>query len=292
MYNLEMTTLDQIGSDPITARLIRVLRVVIALQCIGLAGMYWFSRFEVESDVYGILFFEYGWPEATAQLVDDFGVIACFIAGWVLLIGRFLQRTSACFVAIWMLTLAITHSVRGGLYSELAFGEHAVRYAAPLASLLLTPSNGVTGSARIRRSMAIWLLLIATSATFAVHGYKAIGPSAQFVDLIVLTCTNLGVASWTGLEVQQSTVEQLLLLIGVLDLVVAGLLFLPRKRIPLIYMVIWGTVTAASRMTAMGLEAWPETLIRSANWGCPLALLLYFSTVNPKPSRPDSKRHP
>ena len=61
------------------------LRVVVFLQCVGVGGRYFFSSNEVESDVYGWLFFDHSWPEVTAQRIDDFGALGCLAAGCVVL---------------------------------------------------------------------------------------------------------------------------------------------------------------------------------------------------------------
>ena len=181
-----------------------------------------------------------------------------------------MEAIAASVVAIWMLAFAVTHMVRGDEYAELTLGEHAVRYAAPLAlPLLLVCMN----PQYIRNGLHnIWMavLAIASAATFAVHGYKAFECYGPFVDLILLTDMRL-----TGFQLEQSNAESALVIIGVVDIVVAGLLLATRWKVIAFYMLLWGIVTAASRMTAFGWSAWPETLIRTANWGVPLALVVY-----------------
>ena len=59
-------------------------------------------------------------------------------------------------------------------------------------------------------------------------------------------------------------------------------------------MALWGIITACSRITANGWEAYPEALIRAANGGLPLAILLYWlNRQRLKPTRdvPEESTH-
>ncbi len=264
------------------------LRVVIALQSLGIAGRYLLSANETESDVYGYLYFDLGIPESMAQAIDDVGAGGCLLSASVLLangllvgIGsslhsrfrkpsavRWLDRAALLWVAAWSIVMAAAHTVRGDAFAELSFGEYAVRFAAPVAFMLILAARNVSATNR-RTKVAFWMLSIGAAATFAVHGYKAIGSYGPFVDLILLTDSRL----W-HFEVSQLTAERCLLVIGWVDLLVAAMLLLWRWPSAAIYMTVWGLLTSVSRLTAYGETAWPETLIRAANWGVPLAVLL------------------
>jgi len=298
---------DSYGKSSSLHTVLWCLRIVICLQCLGVGGRYFFSPNESESDIYGLLYFDSDWPEPLAQRIDDGGTLACFASGIAILlcatISRFRVATSrsatnevssrsrigavieifaAAFITLWMLTLASTHMLRGAAYAELSLGEQAVRIAAPLALLLL--------SVRKQRLEPIvrWLLIVACAATFTVHGYKAIECYGAFTDLVLLSNTR-----FTNFEIEQSTIETALISIGVIDVILAALLIVTRWRWVAIYMVIWGMITAASRMTAAGWGTWPETLIRSANWGAPLVvfLLLWSSptTASPEQNSPHQR---
>lgn len=274
------------SDSPIPNKLLTALRVIVFLQCIGVAGRYWFAEFEIESDIYGLLFFEWSWPETLAQRIDDIGALGCLFAGVIALVPtlrlgwdriRQLQRLAAGFVTAWMFSIAIAHMYRGGVFAELSLGEHAVRYAAPMALVILLSVKESTETVRLWTTLLI--LKIATAATFAVHGYKALKIHGPFADLVLLTDLN-----GANFGIGQATVEQILWTIGIVDLVVAVLILFPRMRTVAIYMVFWGILTAASRMTAWGGSAYPETLIRSANWGCPLILAIAYQFSYRTPS--------
>lgn len=281
-----------IRGNPMPTALGWCLRIVVWLQCLGISGRYLFSPNQTESDVYGMLFFDWDWNEPLAQRIDDLGTLACLAAGWVVLISGFwwerfsqagptssaplgdppgeptrwsriigiLEIAAGLTIAVWCFAMATTHFIRGGLYSELSWGEYAVRYTAPLALVLIRLG---------KPNFAVYLLRIAAAAVFLVHGYKAWQGYGPFTDLILLTDAKLFQFEW-----EQPFVEGLLVVIGIVDIVAAVLLIGTRWRSVAIYMAFWGIITAASRITALGFPAWPETLIRAANGGVPLVLAL------------------
>lgn len=276
--------------------LIWCLRLVTVTQCIGLAGCYVLATAERESEIYGWLFFDLGWSESWSQGLDDFGSYACLIGAMVLLISGLLgslalgvprkrrQRWQSwlelpvlIFVSLWCLLLALTETLRGGLFTEWAIAEQAVRYATPVALgwLLISQARGLSQQAIKRVTL---LLLLAAFSTFLVHGFKAVLAYGPFVDLLLLSEQR-----WLeqGMEqgMEQATAETLLVFIGWLDIGLAIGLLLTRWRIIACYMAFWGFLTAASRVTAFGAEAWPEMLVRAANGGALMALVFCFSLL-------------
>lgn len=263
-------------------------RIVIFLQCVGTGGRYVISANEAESDVYGYLYFDHGWSESVAQLIDDVGAYACFLAGWfligngivllkkrgdkVLRIMLFFDLFLLAIVAAWAMILAASHTLRGEAYAELTLVEHAVRFGAPIAMSIYL-FGFLTSAHKLTTSIATTLMTLAVASTFAGHGYKALQLHGPFTDLILLNDQR-----HFHFEMEQSTAERLMCWIGWADIALGFLLLTGmvltalRWRVVAAYMVLWGALTATSRVTAFGLDAWPETVIRSANWGAPLLL--------------------
>ena len=265
------------------------LRVFIALQCIGVAGQFVLSEYETESDIYGVLFFDFGWPEAIAQVVDDVGACVCLLSAVVLLVNgvvvnwlnsesadstafkrfRLIDQFVLWLIGSWTLALAVAHMIRGGAYAELAIGEDAVRIAIPFVMLVLLRGPMVWSTRRV--IVGAGILSVATAMTFAVHGYKAQQLYGPFADLVLLSDQRL-----FHFEIDQSAVERILTVIGWVDILVAVLVLTTRWRIILVYMTCWGLITALSRMTALGVVGWPDTLVRAANAGAPFVLLFLY----------------
>jgi hypothetical protein len=152
--------------------------------------------------------------------------------------------------------------------------EHASRYAAPLALLLLDFWPPRLKSHLGRTVASMWILRVAAAATFAGHGLVAIDHSlhgGHFAELLQSACGALGI------ELTPSQNQWGLAIIGGLDLGLALNVLVSRSKPVVFYMMLWGLATAASRMALLGPQGYPEMLIRIANGGIPLVLLLYWS---------------
>jgi len=271
-------------------KFLQCLRIVVAIQCVGIGGRYLISHHEQESSIYGLLFFDWGWQEATAQAIDDLGGWLCLLAAIVMGLNFAFgvifdqEKTQATlrrrigdwelpclvFVTIWFFTLATAEMIRGGVYTEWAIPEQAVRIVSPLVLAISLAFRNQAGSLWFTHWVS-GVLQIAIAATFMVHGFKAIVGYGPFVDLILLSDA---VPFLAGMS--QAGAERILWVIGWLDVILAVSMLGLRWRSIALYMAFWGFVTAASRMLALGLEAWPESLIRAANGGAPLALCFLF----------------
>ncbi|MDG1326303.1 MAG: hypothetical protein P8P49_11100 [Opitutales bacterium] len=169
---------------------------------------------------------------------------------------------------------------------------HAVRYAAPLALLLLTafPEKG-----NVRR--VEWVLRWGVAGTFVGHGLCALWLKPSFVDLIIGTMNLfLGDPVFTAVSFQdleealtiaasrQTIAESALPIIAIQDFILVALLLLPGKRIRtvLLWMSVWGFVTAMSRMTAYGWEHWHDLALRICNGGVPLFLWAHWNSLESK----------
>ena len=269
------------------------LRLIVSIQCVGAAGKYLLSAREQESSLYGLLFFDWGWDESTAQSLDDVGAWFCLVAAILfgltacfdLLANRrasgglpprwltWLEFPILIFVAGWFFTLAWAEMMRGGVYTEWAIAEQAVRFMTPLA-LAIGLIVRDQGSAKRSSYVISGMLQISVAATFAVHGWKAIAGYGPFVDLILLSDS----LPWVG-SMSQTFAERLLWAIGWIDVGLALLIVGVRWRWVALYMAFWGFLTVTSRVVALGVEAWPESLIRIANGGAPLGLFFLFQQL-------------
>jgi hypothetical protein len=191
------------------------------------------------------------------------------------------------YIAVFQLLLAVTKTWRGGSFmSEWTVPEQATRILAPVAVCwMIAGCRGATVPGGLRLPLAKtlagtfagtaaeWTLRVAAAITFFAHGLKSVYKAPQFVSLILGNGENL-----LGWSMRQQLAEIALQVIGAIDICLAVLLVTTRWRWVAWYMAIWGAITAFSRMTAMGWEWYPETLVRAANCGVPLALTILWST--------------
>lgn len=106
-----------------------------------------------------------------------------------------------------------------------------------------------------------WVLRVAVFGEFLGHGIFALQGKAAWQGWIVQL-----------LGVTPETATQLLLIIGVSDVVVALIVLFRPIRVVLLWAALWGAWTALVR-PIVGEPIW-DFVERWANWGAPLALLL------------------
>lgn len=106
-----------------------------------------------------------------------------------------------------------------------------------------------------------WVLRIAVAGEFLGHGALAYQGKAQWVEWI---------QQFTATDA--ATAGQLLVAIGIMDIVVAIIVLFKPIKIVLLWAAFWGFWTALVR-PLVGEPIW-DFIERFANWGAPLALLM------------------
>ncbi|MBL9158136.1 MAG: hypothetical protein JNJ70_11720 [Verrucomicrobiales bacterium] len=165
----------------------------------------------------------------------------------------------------YLLAEACLIAKMGGVgHAEWAPAAHAMRYATPFALALLAMKEPF-GEAQVTM-----LLRVSLAMVFLTHGAEALLHFPRFIDLIIGSAENL-----VGWRVTEAQAKSMLTAIGAVD-VVAAVLVLARPTPALLWwMAAWGLITALSRMTCLGLDAYREVLLRATHFLVPLALVLY-----------------
>ena len=293
--------------QPSTLRYARyVLRISVALQCFGFAV--WMLRYRTFG---GTPFFSMLWhPVETG----GFGLGEAFAKNAELACGVLLA--SAGLITLYrplktvLLPLALFQVLFAGClwrleigyWSNLAIPSHALRILLPLVLVFFSAARkkGKLASAQIPKSkpkneqevqaekplkqpnrtpaswqLAALLLRFAIASTFLAHGLKAWSLSPRFQELIAASAFVR-----FDLELEQQYIEVLLRVIGGFDIAAACLILIFRWRWLVVWMAVWGAITAASRVVAGGFDLHlHEILTRAAHTGGPLALGLYFMSV-------------
>jgi hypothetical protein len=206
-----------------------------------------------------------------------------FLAGLLALLGLVLvlepkAKDHPALVALYLaaglylLLQAMAAKLNGGKgFAELMVSAHATRYALAFLLMGFIGQRFVGEQWKTRSNECLFLLAaLACSATFAIHGWEAWNHKASFLDLVI------GSANLIHLHLGEGFVQKLLSCIGIMDIAMACLVLLYPNRELLLWMAIWGLVTALSRPLSIGLGAWYETAVRSGNFVLPycMALLL------------------
>ena len=287
-----------------------VLRLALCARAIGLGCSYLWHPMERESNIYGMMYFEWGWPEATALSIENAGMWFVAIGAVIVLLMNFVVRNKKepeaktwraieiamlAFITLWEIAMAAGLAFRGGEFlSQWALGSHGLRIAIPASLLLYATGCGANAITRV--------LYVGTVTTFLVHGAQAWLGSPVFITMIITTAQ-----TYFDYAMEQSNVERILKFIGAMDIcVVATILLLAwstrsksvlRKVLlgTLLWMAFWGLVTAFGRTTGASFGTFPETLLRLVHLGGPLVLYLEWSRHLPTGSsvaEPQSNVHP
>ena len=255
-----------------------ILRICFATRCLALGNAFLWNRWERDSDLFGVMLFDWQWPERTALLIENSAIWLMVVAGLIVLVAPWhswlrrasVERAALVYALVFELLFALALTVRGGtFYSELTLLAHALRIAMPLSLLCLLASrrNNATNS-ELGGVVLVWLRY-SIAVTFIAHGWKAWKLSPEYTTLILAGWQNV-----FGSSIGQATAEAFLKWIGGLDVVFGLLVIVTRWRFVFLYLIVWGTLSAAGRTVGGGWLHYPETLLRVAHAGGPLALYL------------------
>lgn len=147
------------------------------------------------------------------------------------------------------------------------FGRSMRVALGPLIVLSVLPKPNV-------RPLVSWIARVAVALAFIGHGLPALGvvtPSEKWFFMIEST-----------IELEKEAATTFLLVVGILDVIAAVLILLPKRRLVilgLVYCAVWGLLTAMARpvahFTTEGLDPWlAEGLLRFPHGLVPLYLLL------------------
>lgn len=194
---------------------------------------------------------------------------------------------------------ALAESLSGTLFGGYRFNEWTVysdtlRWGTPLALIVLLAFPRARMLNRWRVPLAMDVVRVLIAAVFFVHGLHAWLGNPGFIDLIIGTFGRT-----LDVQVSESTATAMMKVIAVVDFVVAlAVLVLPtpvlmpqrwwrapaprglvrRVIVPalLLWLALWGFITALSRLAALGFplgwSQYPDLLVRASHYLAPLAL--------------------
>ncbi|MEX2216639.1 MAG: hypothetical protein WD768_21175 [Phycisphaeraceae bacterium] len=190
-----------------------VLRIAIALQCVGMALP--MVTHQTPSPLNEYLLNHQGVEDATAGMIDQVTGFAMFGIAVVVLV--FPISPIVLLVAAWAgVTAWATQMNEGDAFAFVAVPAQAVRFIAPLALVLLLAWPGHYARAAWRQHGAMWLLRLAAAVVFIAHGYEAFALNPRFIDYILHSGQFFFATTFP-----QQTAEWLLRLIGVQDVILA-----------------------------------------------------------------------
>lgn len=257
----------------------RILNLAIVLYALGLI----ITFFRVHHTNFGnYMFMIMEIDHARAFSIER---ITISIFGLLTVFNFFFPRTLLLIpIFLYILFEAWAGYYQGGYgFSEWTLGAQALRYIVPLSVVFLL-SWPISRILTLKRKISVssWLLRIGLAVVFTTHGLECLMGNPKFIDLILGSVNNILGVRWT-----EATVLQIMQIIGWVDIIVAIAVLLKPHKYLLGWLLFWSTITALSRMTALGTDAYTEVLMRASHILTPLAVYMLMSYLNSKSHKPE-----
>ena len=246
------------------------LRVSVSLACFGAVAAV------LHQKVYPLtpmLVNIHGVSVAAAHTIEQVSAYVLIVCGLATLSRP--MWPALLFTGVWFATASsVSLFEEGAAAAEMVPLEHAVRFLTPWALLLVDffPPRLKFGLARFLASMI--MLRVGIVATLATGGLRAIFDSrtGQGVTLIVATAGEKLLRH--PLETETAAVATAI--VGGISIGLALAISSGRPRGVGAAAIAWGVFTAFGWTIAHGSRGYHETLLRSCEWGAPLALLTFW----------------
>lgn len=243
----------------------KLLLVAVSSVGIGVAWLSWLK----DSAIGSMLFMNYGMTAPSAGVVMQVLAVLLVIAV-VTLFFRKSRLFGAGFIGLYLIFLVYATMDQGGNpFSDYTLAAFAMRLVTPFVFILVLSKSLQTRFPKSSNQVAVWLMILASCATFFMHGIEAFMAHPWFVDMTITMASNL-----VGWAISQSLAEQMLMIVGIIDIVSAVALLVFRSKIALIWMIIWGFFTCLLRLVNYGFGAMPDAIIRLPHGLLPLILYM------------------
>lgn len=217
------------------------------------------------------IFMGLGQSEKVSTIVDlGAALILCFLS--VLLI--FLSRSDntralkvvALAISFWMILVSLTTFLNGGQFgAKFSLFAYFARIGLPLA---------VVGF-HAQSTRLVPFLKIVIGVTFITHGIEALTGHPGFIDYVFT-----GMQTIFGVQLSEPQSVNILKAVGVMDILCGLLLFTTQSKKLILWMALWGLVTASLRIFGFGVQNWGELAIRVSHFALPFALYYHWRQLD------------
>lgn len=200
------------------------------------------------------------WVEKSIALL----LILCLIA----LFFKASYKPALWFITFFLLGYALLSYFNGGkAFIELSLLSAISKWWLPILTLYAT-----TCYYRQQVSLSRWFVSAIQFSIFMIfmaHGMGCFLNNGLYIDYIIGF-----VRDYTAFSINQQQAEQLLTIIGIVDVVVAILVLIKPFKPILYWIIFWGFLTALLRIVDASVLNYAEFLMRVPHFGLPLVLLI------------------
>jgi hypothetical protein len=217
-----------------------------------------------------VLVVENGYSELSAFWIEKSVAIVLLLS----LIGIFFRithKTSLWIITVFIVGYALLSYFNGGkAFLELSLISAVSKWWLPLLTLI-----AINAHYNQKQSFSRGFLFgiqLSIFLIFLSHGIGCFLKNALYIDYIIGF-----VGDYTPFSIKQYQAEQLLNIIGIIDVVVAVLVLLKPSKNLLYWLIFWGLLTSLLRIVDAGIFNYIEFLIRTPHFGLPIALLIIWN---------------
>lgn len=217
-----------------------------------------------------VLVVENGYSELSAFWIEKSIAIVLLLS----LIGIFFKvtyKTGLWIITTFIVGYALLSYFNGGkAFLELSLISAVSKWWLPFLTLIAINAH-YNQKHSLNRGFLFGIQL-SIFLIFMSHGIGCFLKNALYIDYIIGF-----VGDYTPFSIKQYQAEQLLNIIGIIDVIVAVLVLLKPSKSLLYWLIFWGFLTALLRIVDAGIFNYTEFLIRAPHFGLPIAMLIIWN---------------
>lgn len=229
-------------------------------------GLIWLSWLKV-SPIGTMLFMNYGVPHPEAAGIERRNAWILLAALPFLVLPASRQWAAGLFAGYLALVVFATVDQGGEPFSQYAPLAQAMRLCTPFVFMAVTSVWWQKLPAFWSQTLPLWVIMLATTLTFHMHGVEAIQAHPGFIDMTIGAANEL-----TGWRPEEKTARIMLMVVGAIDIVAPAALLLLRSRPALLWLIGWGLFTSYLRFLNYESGGLPDAIVRLPHFFLPLAL--------------------
>lgn len=217
-----------------------------------------------------VLVVENGYSELSAFWIEK-GVAILLLLSLIGIFFKVTYKTGLWIITAFIVGYALLSYFNGGkAFLELSLISAVSKWWLPLLTSIAINAY-YNQKVSLKRGFLFGIQL-SIFLIFMSHGIGCFLKNALYIDYIIGF-----IGDYTPFSIKQYQAEQLLNIIGIIDVVVAVLVLVKPSKSLLYWLIFWGLLTSLLRIVDAGIFNYTEFLIRAPHFGLPIAMLIIWN---------------
>jgi hypothetical protein len=217
-----------------------------------------------------VLVVENGYSELSAFWIEK-GVAILLLLSLIGIFFKVTYKTGLWIITAFIVGYALLSYFNGGkAFLELSLISAVSKWWLPLLTSIAINAY-YNQKVSLKRGFLFGIQL-SIFLIFMSHGIGCFLKNALYIDYIIGF-----IGDYTPFSIKQYQAEQLLNIIGIIDVIVAVLVLVKPSKSLLYWLIFWGLLTSLLRIVDAGIFNYTEFLIRAPHFGLPIAMLIIWN---------------